>query len=134
MLQELNPFPRTTGQWIGAITILIGWVTSLVLVWQKLVDKVDGLGGRVDELKTANDEKDGRMSRYENEMADMRRALAEGAKSIGRLESIVDGLDDHITGMELKIEGRLGDIRNLITDQVGNLRVQIAQMDTEKGR
>jgi len=132
MLQELNPFPRTTGQWIGAIVVIVGWLTSLVLVWQKLVDKVDGLGGRVAELKTANDEKDGRMSRYENEMVDVRRALTEGAKAIGRLEQIVDGLDDHITGMELKIEGRLGDIRNLITDQVGNLRVQLAKYSNER--
>lgn len=130
MLQDLSPFPRTTGQWIGAITILVGWVASLVIVWTKLVDRVDGLGGRVDALTAANSEKDGRMARYENELAAFRHAITEGAKQIGSLETIVEGLDDHITGMELKIEGRLSEIKDLIASRDTLLRERVAKLET----
>lgn len=132
MLQpDINPLPRTPAQWIGAIILLAGWIASITAVWTKLVDKIDGLVGRVDKLELANSEKDGRMARYENEFSEMRRALADGATRLGRLESGVEGLDDHITGMELKIEGRLSEIKEMISTRDGSLRERIARLEAE---
>lgn len=130
MLQDLNPLPHTASQWIGAFIILAGWITSVVALWTKLVDKIDGLGGRVDKLETANSEKDGRMSRYEDEVRDVRRAVAEGAKTLGRMETLVDGLDDHITGMELKVEGRLSEIKDMIALRDTSIRERVAKLES----
>lgn len=137
MLQDLNPLPRTASQWIGAFILVGGWIASVVALWTKLVDKIDGLGGRVDKLEKADSEKDGRMSRYENEVQDVRRAIAEGASRLGELKSAissaanaVDGLEDHITGFELKLEGRLGEIKGMIVDQDGRNRERFAKLET----
>lgn len=132
MLQsDINPLPKSPAQWIGAFVLLGGWIASVATLWTKLVDKIDGLGGRVDKLEAANSEKDGRMGRYEDELRDMRRAVAEGATRLGRMESAVDGLDDHLTGMELKIEGRLGEIKDMISTRDSTLRERIARLEAE---
>lgn len=137
MPQELNPLPRTASQWIGAFVILLGWVVSVVTLWVRLIDKINGLGGRVDDLEKADSEKGGRMTRYENEVQDVRRAIAAGATQIGELKTevsstrnAVDALEDHLTGFELKLEGRLGEIKGLISDGDARFRERLAKIET----
>ena len=129
--------PKSIPEWIGAIAVLGGWIVSVSVVWTKTTDKINGLGDRVNKLEAADATKDGKMSGYEREHADIRRAVGDlnraiqdGATRLGRVEQAVEGIDDHLTGMELKLVNEMSKLREIISERDSKLRERVARIES----
>lgn len=129
-MQAPGFLPKTLAEWIGALAVVGGWIVSGTVVWTKLVSRINGLGERVDVLTKANSEKDGRMSRYDAEMADLKRGLAEGIARLGRVEQGVDGVETHLSGIELRLLGELRGIGDKINERDSALRERVARLES----
>jgi hypothetical protein len=149
MQGDSNGFlPNTLTEWLGAIAVVGAWVGSMIglVVRQtrkedKLIARferneqqftadINGLGARVDRLDQADAEKGGRMARYEAELTDFKYGLAEGIRRLSSGESKIDGLEDHLTGLELRIIGEIARLGDRFNERDTLMRERVARLET----
>lgn len=131
MQQGSNVLPHTLSDWLVLIGIVVGWVASVVLLWQRMTNKVNGLGERVNALEDSSAEKKGRMDRNEREIELLHNAVTGGAERLGRMERSIEGLEDHVTEMKIEITGAVGEIKNIILEKNASVRERIVRIESK---
>lgn len=120
--------------WISLAIELVVLFVSLIVAWQKLVDKLNGMGERMAEFERSCEQQTGQITQMNNEIEGNRRSNIEIARRLGETESGYRAMSEKITEMRIDITGHLGEIKNLITEKDASTRERIAKLEERNGR
>lgn len=123
-------FPDTLGEWLSAVGILVGWIIAASIGWQKVLDKINGLGERVSRVESKADVAEGRMDGFEKLIAEYRHDLKEAFGQMGRLEKAVDNLNDSIREGNIGLGSKLHEIETLFRDKDLRTQKRLVRLET----
>lgn len=106
--------PKDLKDWITFGLTIAGLIVTGSIAWQKLVNKINGLGGRVKKTEDSCAQAGGRMDRFEKELAEYRRDAQDAIGRMGRVEKAVDDVHDEITEGNIVLGTQLSDLTKLI--------------------
>lgn len=113
---------------IGSVTVV--WLVTIVVLWTKLTDRVDGFGDRVKVLESNYANQDGRMDRFERELNEYRRDALEGQRAFSRVEKSVDEVHEIINQGNLTLGSQLSDMQRMIQDKDTRTQVRLTRIET----
>lgn len=116
--------------WWGLAVVLLGWVVAAAFGWAKIMERVNGLGGRVTTVETHDAAQDGRMDRMERELTEYRADAADAAKGQARVEKAVENLDDNVTQGNIQIGSQLHGIERLIESKDKETSNRLVRLET----
>lgn len=108
------------------LAIIIGWV----ITWQKLVSKVNGLGGRVKRVEDNCQAQGGRMDRFERELAEYRADARGALERMARVEKGVDDTREEVQQGNIALGSQLHSIERLITDKDTRTQTRLVRLET----
>lgn len=122
--------PDRLTEWLGVLALIVGWTAAASIAWQKLLDKINGLGGRVEKVEALVNVHEGRMDAAEKEISEYRRDLKENAANLGRLEKAVESLSEDIRSGNIALGSQLHAIEKLIQDKDLRTQKRLVRLET----
>ena len=122
--------PKDIRDWLWIIVTIGGYIVSGAVVWVKLTNKVNGLGGRVDVTEESGNLLRGRVDRIERELAEYRHDVQDAGNRMGRVEKAVDDVVEAVNQGNLQLGSQLHAIEKLIHDKDGRTRERLVRIET----
>jgi chromosome segregation ATPase len=131
LIQSRPPFlPETLGEWITTIAWFATTITAVLIAWNRMTHKVNGLGGRVDSIESRKNQLDGRLQAVErwqehasNERSDMQTRL-------GRVEKGVEGCSEKITDAMMALGSAIADLKNTVLREDSKVSQRVTRVET----
>lgn len=128
--QPQDFLPTTLEGWVTISVMVIGWIVSLVTLWNKLTDKVNGQGKRIQEVEKSYTGQEARMDRVERDLESYRRDQADVAGRLGRVEKGMEELHETIHNGNLALGSQLHGIEKMIQEQDKKIQVRLTRIET----
>jgi hypothetical protein len=125
--------PNELREWVLLGVMAVGWLVSIAVMWTKLVNKVNGLGGRVDKTEETCSTHGGRSERMEREIAEHRRDVHDAIANMARVEKGVGDLKDEVTNGNLAIGVQLHAIEKLMNETAMSTTNRLVRLETIQG-
>lgn len=122
-------WPDTLIEWLTLFGILATWIVATWRVYVTLVNKMNGLGGRVEVLEGYKTENRTRIEHLEtgHQIATSDRANLH--ERMGRLEKSNEGLAEQITELKLDVIGHINEVKSMIREDVAALRERTVRLE-----
>lgn len=122
--------PKEIKEWALFVFLVIGWVVSATTIWNKLIERVNGLGSRVAVLKTAYSETEGKVERIEREILGYRSDAHNVASALGRVERASDEIAHKIEESAKQLDSRIYNLEKLINEKDTRARERLVRLET----
>lgn len=116
-------------EWILFASVVVAWIITAAVGWMRMVNKVNGLGGRVKKTEESCKEQGGRMAMIESEQASMRAEYSANILRMGRVEKGQDDVRETMETMQANITGHLITIEKLIAEKDKDTSVTLGRQD-----
>lgn len=90
---------------------------------------LDGLGGRTKVLEEAGAGREARLTRSEADLAESRRDRAQLHERLGKMEGVVEKLDDKMTEMQINIIGAITNAREAQVEALHGVSNRLAVVE-----
>lgn len=116
--------------WWPVWTQAIAWIVVGAVAWTKIVEKVNGQGGRVNEntkdLKTL----EGAVDQIKDELSEYRRDAQDSARGLARVEKGVEAVNDSVNQSTLQLGAQLHAMDKAIQEKDVRTQVRLTRMET----
>lgn len=121
---------KTFLDWWPVWTQTIIWIVATAVAWTKLIEKVNGQGGRVTAVESNLATERGRMDRMERELTEYRRDAREAANGLSRIEQGVKDMADKIAEGNLALGSQLHNLKDMINEKDTKVQNRLVRMET----
>lgn len=122
--------PKDIKDWLILGGMVVSFIVTSTIAYQKLIAKINGMGGRVKKVEESCSAVGGRMERFERELAEYRRDAQDAVGRMSRVEKGVDDLREDIQQGNLAIGVQLHAIEKLIQDKDRSTSNRLVRMET----
>jgi chromosome segregation ATPase len=122
--------PKDIKDWMLLGGMVVSFIITTTIAYQKLIAKINGMGGRVKKVEEACSATSGRMDRFERELAEYRRDAQDAVGRMSRVEKGVDALNDNIQQGNITIGSQLHAIEKLIQEKDKSTSNRLVRMET----
>lgn len=121
---------KTFLDWWPVWTQGLAWLIIATVAWTKIIEKVNGQGGRVDlntrDLKTL----EGAMGQMQDELNEYRRDAQDSARGLARVEKGVENVHDSVNQSALQLGSQLHAMEKAIQEKDVRTQVRLTRIET----
>jgi hypothetical protein len=136
----MNLDPHEVRDWVIFGVMAAGWIASVAVMWTKLVNKVNGLGGRVKHTESSCANLGGATSRMENELTALGNRVDSTSSMINsRIDTLSSQVGQNKQGVNDAVEDigtirlEMGSYVSSLTSRMlhinGNTRERLARLE-----
>lgn len=116
--------------WWPVWTQTLAWIVVAAIAWAKLMERVNGQGGRIKKVEDGQSEGKGRMDAFEKQLAEYRADSRASAQQSARTEKAVEDLKGEIQNNHLALGTQLHGIERLIQDKDKSTSNRLVRIET----
>lgn len=120
---------KSAREWIIFGALVAGWIVVGAVGWQRILDRVNGLGRRVKTIEDKETSATGRMDRMEKELAEYRRDTSELKDRVSRIEKGQDQIHEEIRDSNTSLGVQLQNIQMMIRDQDTRVQLRLQRLE-----
>lgn len=116
--------------WWPVWTQTIAYVVIAIVGWQKLVEKVNGQGGRVTAVENRATTLETTVDRHDRDLFEYRRDAQEATKGLARVEKGIDAMSETITQGNIALGVQLAAMEKTIQEKDVRAQIRLTRIET----
>lgn len=122
--------PTTLSEWLTIVALVGTWVGTAIVLWNRTMTKVNGLGGRVKKTETSCTEHETRIDKLEGGITEARFGRERLAEQATRIETQVNAIREDLQQHHLEIGTRLYNLEQGIALSNTKVQVRLTRLET----